>query len=535
MPYPTQHAARIRDPKDFEEDSFKRKNIAEGIDIIIGHLKGETTMTTQAYRFEKDKFTVSEAKKWLKDHNIEYILFEPASEPNEKDRATYPMFIFDRFDDRLANNIVSNLLYYENFMSDEVVDNIDESNFYKPQKSKIKMWINSPGGYVTDLMSIVDTMNNIKTPIETYCLGIAASCAAVLLANGTKGKRFIGKNSHVLLHQVSFETSGNIQDVEKSVEQSKKFNEQILDLLSKVTGKDKEIIREDIERDLWLNAEEALNYGIVDKILDDNSNEVKSFNLLMEKKNNDIATKEFKNFDVKLEIKSIEEDDNIFTFKAYASVFDEEDLGNDIVCKGAFKNTLLQYKILDKTNERTLLWQHDIKQPIGKTYLKEDEYGLFVEGKLPKDDDFVKGRVIPQMKIGAIKNMSFGYITKDSYIKNGKRFITDIDLFEISLVTIPMQTTSKIISYKSKDIKNLELNDLSKFKNISDLRNYLKNKDYTVSERNNIIYQLKQIFISPCDEEIKNNIPCDEEKESCDEILNSIKENLLLINQSIKE
>lgn len=81
MPYPNEHAARIIDPAKFEQDSFRRKNIADGIDIIVGKLIGEDTLTTQAYRFKKDKFTASEAKQWLADNNVEYISFEEASEP----------------------------------------------------------------------------------------------------------------------------------------------------------------------------------------------------------------------------------------------------------------------------------------------------------------------------------------------------------------------------------------------------------------------------------------------------------------------
>lgn len=85
-PYPSEHAARVRDPDDFEKDSFRRKNISEGIDIIIGRLKGETKMTTQAYRFDAEKFTAAQAKKWLKDHDIDYISFEAASKVKEPDQ-----------------------------------------------------------------------------------------------------------------------------------------------------------------------------------------------------------------------------------------------------------------------------------------------------------------------------------------------------------------------------------------------------------------------------------------------------------------
>jgi hypothetical protein len=80
MPYPNWHAARVRDPSQFEKDSFRTKAIAAGVTIIMGRLKGESTMTTQTYRFDKDDFTVAEAKKWLKDNDVKYISFEPASE-----------------------------------------------------------------------------------------------------------------------------------------------------------------------------------------------------------------------------------------------------------------------------------------------------------------------------------------------------------------------------------------------------------------------------------------------------------------------
>lgn len=95
MPFPNEHSARIRNPGEFQKDSFRRKNIETGIDIIIGRLKGKKTTTIQSYRFKKDKFTVAQAKKWLKDHDIEYISFEPAEESktmNKKpERRVFPI------------------------------------------------------------------------------------------------------------------------------------------------------------------------------------------------------------------------------------------------------------------------------------------------------------------------------------------------------------------------------------------------------------------------------------------------------------
>lgn len=79
MPYLNEHSARVRNPGEFKEESFRRKEIAPGISIIIGRLKGETTATTQAYRFDRTKFTASEAKEWLKEHDVKYTLFEEAT------------------------------------------------------------------------------------------------------------------------------------------------------------------------------------------------------------------------------------------------------------------------------------------------------------------------------------------------------------------------------------------------------------------------------------------------------------------------
>lgn len=80
MPYPNEHSARVRDPGAFEKGSFRRKNIAHGVDVILGRLKGQTTMSVQAYRFDKTIFTVAEAKDWLKRNKVDFISFEPASE-----------------------------------------------------------------------------------------------------------------------------------------------------------------------------------------------------------------------------------------------------------------------------------------------------------------------------------------------------------------------------------------------------------------------------------------------------------------------
>jgi len=108
MPYPNEHAARVKNPNLFEKDSFRRKNIADGVDIIVGKIKGESKLTTQAYRFNKDNFTVAEAKKWLKDHDIKYIDFEPASGKNMNDELRFKNFdISEQKSDDNGNLIIT--------------------------------------------------------------------------------------------------------------------------------------------------------------------------------------------------------------------------------------------------------------------------------------------------------------------------------------------------------------------------------------------------------------------------------------------
>ena len=131
----------------------------------------------------------------------------------------------------------------------------------------ITMHVDSPGGSVKSGLSIVDVMNYISSDISTINTGMAASMGSILLGNGTKGKRFSLKNSRVMLHQVSSGMSGNIQDMEISFEESKKYNKLLFEMLGEFTNKEPKQVMEDASRDLWLNSQEALDYGIVDGLI----------------------------------------------------------------------------------------------------------------------------------------------------------------------------------------------------------------------------------------------------------------------------
>ncbi len=135
---------------------------------------------------------------------------------------------------------------------------------------EISLYINSPGGSVTDGLAIVDTMNYIKCPVSTTCIGLAASFGAVLLANGEKGKRFATPNAEILIHQPLIGgqgISGQTTDIKIHADQMLKTRERLNKILSDRTGQPLEKIMEDTERDHYMTAEEALEYGLIDEIL----------------------------------------------------------------------------------------------------------------------------------------------------------------------------------------------------------------------------------------------------------------------------
>ena len=136
---------------------------------------------------------------------------------------------------------------------------------------EISLYINSPGGSITDGMGIVDTMNYIKCPVSTICVGLAASFGAVLLANGTKGKRFATPNSEILIHQPLIGgggISGQATEIKIHADHMIRTREKLNKLLSEKTGQPIERINQDTERDHYMTAQEALEYGLIDGIMD---------------------------------------------------------------------------------------------------------------------------------------------------------------------------------------------------------------------------------------------------------------------------
>lgn len=136
---------------------------------------------------------------------------------------------------------------------------------------EIFLYINSPGGSISDGLAIVDTINYIKSPVSTICIGMAASMGAVLLASGTKGKRFATRNSEILIHQPLIGgggLSGQATEIKIHSDHILKLREKLNKILSEKTGQPLDKIEQDTDRDNYMSAEEALEYGLIDKILD---------------------------------------------------------------------------------------------------------------------------------------------------------------------------------------------------------------------------------------------------------------------------
>lgn len=152
--------------------------------------------------------------------------------------------------DNTANIIISELLYLDSISNDD-----------------ISIYINSPGGSITSGMAIYDTMNFIKSDVSTICIGMAASMAAFLLSCGSKGKRFILPNAEVMIHQPLGGAQGQATEIKIAATRILKMKDKLNKILSKNTNKKLEQIEQDTERDYFMNAKEALEYGIVDKIL----------------------------------------------------------------------------------------------------------------------------------------------------------------------------------------------------------------------------------------------------------------------------
>ncbi len=161
------------------------------------------------------------------------------------------IFLGGLIDDDTANIVIAQLLFLES----------------EDSKKDIYLYINSPGGSVTSTMAIIDTMNHVRPDVATFCVGLAASGGAIILSAGKKGKRFILPNAEVMIHQPSGGAEGQASDIAITARHILKTRDNLNKILSKNTGKTLAQLEKDVERDFFMDAEEAKKYGIVDEIV----------------------------------------------------------------------------------------------------------------------------------------------------------------------------------------------------------------------------------------------------------------------------
>ena len=161
------------------------------------------------------------------------------------------IFLGDPITDDLANSVIAQLLFLES----------------QDAKADIKLYINTPGGLVTSGLAVYDTMQYVKCDVATICVGIAASMGAVLLAAGAKGKRFILPNAEVMIHQIMGGAEGQATDIKIRAEHILRLHDRINKILAKHSGQDLSKIEKDTDRDYFMTADEAVKYGIADKII----------------------------------------------------------------------------------------------------------------------------------------------------------------------------------------------------------------------------------------------------------------------------
>ncbi len=161
------------------------------------------------------------------------------------------IFLGDAVNEHTANLIVAQLLFLQ----------------AADAKKDIYLYINSPGGSVYDALAIYDTMQYVTNDVQTVGIGVQASAAAFLLSSGTKGKRYLLPNSTVMIHQPSSGTRGKVTDQEIDLRESLRVKKLLEEIMAKNTGQKAARIHEDMERDKWLNAKEAKDYGIVDQVI----------------------------------------------------------------------------------------------------------------------------------------------------------------------------------------------------------------------------------------------------------------------------
>lgn len=398
------------------------------------------------------------------------------------------------FDDDTAQRFITQIRAYSKEFS-EGEENTD-----------IYLYINSRGGVVTSLLAMIDAMNLVPNDFVTVGIGQCASCGAVLLSCGTKGKRYVTENARVLIHQVSGGMWGKNSEIQADAKETDRVNKLLIGMLAKNCGKTVEELEQlTLGGDLILTAEQAVEFGIVDAILtkdvidrlnkedapeifvpESENTEAGAGTEVVETKNTKTDNKQYETTSLNLEFKGMKEDDEYYYIKGIASTPDIDRV-DDIV------NPDCLLKSVERIGLPAFVHQHNLfDMPLGvcERVYKEGN-NTMVDLKMPKDADGKK--IKDRIKMGAYGGLSIGYIAKDyEYDAKGYRIINDLDWYEVSLVTLPANPNAKILEVKKQEIhKNLKCDIINNIKSIRDVENLLCELGISKKEAGYIIKVVK--------------------------------------------
>lgn len=403
----------------------------------------------------------------------------------------------ETFGDETARSFISQVRAYSKLMAE---NNTPEEN------SDIYVYINSKGGVVTALLAMIDAMALVPNDFVTVCIGQCASCGAVFLSCGTKGKRYITENSRVLIHQVSSGMWGKNSEIQADAKEADRLNKLLLSILAKNCGKTvEELEKLTLGGDLILTAEEAVEFGIVDAILTkdviDRMNSGDDVYLMdgegnEDEENNSVQgrckPKEGKSAGIyettalKLEVKSINEDEDNYHIKGIASTPDIDRV-NDIVEPSALMESVKRIGL------PAFVHQHNLKDmPLGVCVNVSQNGGeTIVDLKMPKDD--YSEKIKRRIDMGAYQGLSIGYVAKDKKRNaEGYRVIKALDWYEVSLVTVPANPNAKVLQVKNQKTQEfLECDIMQDIKTVRDVENLLIGVGCTKKEAGYVISVVK--------------------------------------------
>lgn len=273
MPFLNEHSARLIDPARFEQDSFRRKNIAPGVDIIVGKLYGDKILTTQTYRFDASKFTPEQAKKWLKDNKVDNISFEESKSSRAMDIYNIPV-IGVIGEDFKVTDLLMHIANAKNF-------------------NALKLLINSPGGDVEAADKMAEIILKTNKEIYSTNIGDVASAASRIFCIAPKQNRtFNPAKGQFIIHNPWAQVEGDATYMEKAAKQLKKTESTYCQYYSDRTGTDLEVIQGFMNENIPLTAEQIQSLGFAEIV----SDEIKPL-AFINLKNNTMNEKQFSAFE----------------------------------------------------------------------------------------------------------------------------------------------------------------------------------------------------------------------------------------------